>query len=528
VVATPLITFPMMYFKKSIRYEIRKGLHSLFYLFAIAMCFHVPTTAVPNGGFIAPILGTCIVLYTLDAIYVYLFMTENIETTAFHVLSSGVRISMPVSKRFQERSYRAGFAYINIPWINDMQWHAFSLFSDPSDPSMQQMFLLKAGDWTDAVHAALARDTTRPCWIKGPFPSPYSHASRYDNQILVASGIGITPALAAIRAFKSSRRVNLIWAVRDPEMLEFFLEKTYLDNNGWCLIFYTGKSPLSSSLESSNTNVKVIRGRPNLASVVPNIIYGVESKEGLPEKYTENSKAATKARFVERMAELDVDQSVSSTEKLARLMKYSEALGFSLQKMMDDIIESDDAQSTFERFADSHASLNQGGTTSQANDNNAKRVFAEFRASMRSLQAASQRRLITTPKQSYRQCQTSNDEPRRMPSSRTIIGNIEEECPIGDIEEDICQESCEPHLERKGSVVKWSNMNEEDFGALLSPAFQPWQEDEDQKGWVSKLGKDIMSTWGIMYCGGSGAVIASLREISADFGIDLHIDSFAW
>ena len=29
-------------------------------------------------------------------------------------------------------------------------------------------------------------------------------------------GIGITPALGAINAFKNTRRVNLIWAVRDP------------------------------------------------------------------------------------------------------------------------------------------------------------------------------------------------------------------------------------------------------------------------------------------------------------------------
>jgi NAD(P)H-flavin reductase len=58
------------------------------------------------------------------------------------------------------------------------------------------------------------------CWIKGPFPSPYSQVSSYDNQILVASGIGITPALAAINAFKASRRINLIWAVRDSAVLE--------------------------------------------------------------------------------------------------------------------------------------------------------------------------------------------------------------------------------------------------------------------------------------------------------------------
>ena len=107
VIATPLITFTMMYYKEKLRYEIRKGLHYLFYVFAIAMCFHVPPNAMPNGGFIAPVLGSCIVLYTLDAMYVYIFMTEKIETTAFHVLSTGVRISMPVSERFQKQAGRA-------------------------------------------------------------------------------------------------------------------------------------------------------------------------------------------------------------------------------------------------------------------------------------------------------------------------------------------------------------------------------------------------------------------------------------
>jgi NAD(P)H-flavin reductase len=175
----------------------------------------------PNGGFIAPVLGSCIVLYTLDACYVYFFMCEKIETTAFHVLSSGVRISFDPSDRFQKSIVkRGGYAYINIPWISDKQWHAFSLFEDPHNPSTRQMFLQKSGDWTNAVHAALSRDTVRPCWIKGPFPSPYSQASSYDHHILVATGIGITPALATINALKSSRRINIIWVVRDAEMLE--------------------------------------------------------------------------------------------------------------------------------------------------------------------------------------------------------------------------------------------------------------------------------------------------------------------
>ncbi|KAL7529340.1 hypothetical protein ACHAXR_006228, partial [Thalassiosira sp. AJA248-18] len=279
VIATPLIALPMIYCKKTLRYELRKGLHFVFfYIFTIGMCFHVPPCAIPNGGFIAPILGTCIVLYTLDAAYTYIFMTEKIETTSFHVLSSGVRISMPVSERFQKQAGRAGYAYINLPWIDDKQWHPFSLFEDPNDPAVQQIFLMKNGDWTEAVHMALSRDTTRPCWIKGPFPSPYSHASLYDNQILVASGIGITPAFAAINAFKSSRRINLIWVARDLEMLEFFLEHMYLDHDGWNLIFYTGKAPHTSSIENVNANIRVMRGRPQLSSLIPNVIYGCESE----------------------------------------------------------------------------------------------------------------------------------------------------------------------------------------------------------------------------------------------------------
>ena len=190
IVVTPLITFPMMYFKRRIRYEIRKGMHYLFYVFAIAMCFHVPPSAIPNRGFLPYVLSICIGMYAIDTFYVHIFMCEKIETTAFSVLSSGVRISMPVSERFQRNAaqIRNGFAYINLPWVTDKQWHPFSLFEDPNDPSIQQMFLMKSGDWTKDVHAALSRDTTRPVWIKGPFPSPFGHASLYDNQILVASG----------------------------------------------------------------------------------------------------------------------------------------------------------------------------------------------------------------------------------------------------------------------------------------------------------------------------------------------------
>ena len=77
-----------------------------------------------------------------------------------------------------------------------------------------------AGDWTRELHDAVRRPTRRPVWISGPFASPYSTAINYDNLILVASGIGITPALSIISAHKETRRINLVWICRDPALLE--------------------------------------------------------------------------------------------------------------------------------------------------------------------------------------------------------------------------------------------------------------------------------------------------------------------
>lgn len=183
VLATPLITLPMLYMKTTLPYEVRKALHYLFYVFAVGMCFHVPASGVPNGGFLPYVLGACIVIYFLDAMYIEMFMTEKIETTTFHVLPSGVQMTMAVSSRFQSRFEKGGYAYVCLPWVSRNQWHAFSLFKDPVDSNRRQVFMQKSGDWSSAVHSALQRNTVRPIIVQGPFCSPYQSAMLYDNQV---------------------------------------------------------------------------------------------------------------------------------------------------------------------------------------------------------------------------------------------------------------------------------------------------------------------------------------------------------
>ena len=74
------------------------------------------------------------------------------------------------------------------------------------------------------------------------------------------------------------------------------------------------------------------------------------------------------------------------------------------------------------------------------------------------------------------------------------------------------------------------NKKDTDTDKMLMPGFHPWVEDESQERCVKRLREDnnIMSSWGIMYCGGSEPVIKALRGISHDYNLDLHIDSFKW
>ena len=331
--------------------------------------------------------------------YVYLFMTEKIETTTFDVLPNGVLMTMPVSKKFQQRGEKGGFAYVCLPWINRNEWHAFSLFENPADPSQRQVYMQVEGDWTSAVRRALQRKTARPVWIQGPFHSPYQEAGSYDNQILVATGIGITPALSVIQAHKDSRNINLIWAVRDQAMLEFYLEHLYLDHDGWNLIFYTGSKPLGPSILNMNENIRILEGRPNIPDIIANIIYYLEGGLG--------NSASDASSMMSRC-----DKLLEYNEKLIDLINIAKKEGLSAEK---------------------------------------------------SAMAYS-----------------------RLASLRAISG-------------------------------------------MLSSTIEPWVRNEKAIEFVKTLDKQrVLSTWGILYCGGSSPVKKLLKKFSEDFSIDLNLESFNW
>jgi len=107
-------------------------------------------------------------------------------------------------------------------------------------------------------------------------------ALNYDNIITIASGIGITPALAVLDRYKKVRRINLIWSCRDAALIEFFVNMVEFPDDAFIFIFYTGKTPLSLGKDAP-PNVLVFKGRPNLDKVITGMIYRIETNCFLPE-----------------------------------------------------------------------------------------------------------------------------------------------------------------------------------------------------------------------------------------------------
>lgn len=158
-------------------------------------------------------------------------------------------------------TFEAGqFAFLNIPMLDMLEWHPFTISSSPCDSFTT--FHIKnmapgTGQWTDRL-ANLAKQHASglPAEFNVIVDKAYGHPINHqiwDKVILVAGGIGITPQISMFRQFyyehkaspdapgadqpderlfKSS--VDLVWTSKSTQELELFkstLEAVDTDND---------------------------------------------------------------------------------------------------------------------------------------------------------------------------------------------------------------------------------------------------------------------------------------------------------
>ena len=63
----------------------------------------------------------------------------------------------------------------------------------------------------------------------------------------------------------------------------------------------------------------------------------------------------------------------------------------------------------------------------------------------------------------------------------------------------------------------------------LALGFCPWDKQDGAKEYVKNLDQNlVLRTWGVLYCGGAKKLEKDLRKVTDNYGLQIHVESFAW
>ncbi|XP_058186398.1 ferric reduction oxidase 7, chloroplastic-like isoform X2 [Rhododendron vialii] len=151
-------------------------------------------------------------------------------------------VELVVSKPANLQYNALSFIFLQVRELSWLQWHPFSVSSSPLDGKHHMAVLIKVlGKWTEKLKGRILNGPKEDCALESLQPQanitvsvegPYGHESpyhlMYENLILVAGGIGISPFLAILsdilhrindRKPCLPRNVLIIWAVKNSDEL---------------------------------------------------------------------------------------------------------------------------------------------------------------------------------------------------------------------------------------------------------------------------------------------------------------------
>ena len=513
LIITPLITWPMLYpsIKKQLSWEWRKGLHYLSIVWGFCAMFHAPQMH------IIYLMGIPVCVYLLDYLVGVFWRSYLVESSTFKRLECGTELSFEHPPGFT--SDGTGYVMVCVPWISKYQWHAFSLFAHPSKPNHSCVCMNVNGDWTKELHDSVHLPTTRPVWIAGPFASPYATAIKYDNLIVVASGIGITPAMSIITTHKETRRINLVWSCREPSLLEFYLRNCEFDDDAWTLIYYTGKRKLVlDDLELPKT-VFIFNGRPVMERTVMEIVTGIESGQGLPEaleKEAADQKRAMKELAAELSLAADGEAAADPYTKFTVLLRrcldtysFDELCAFIGEREAHTNDVSGEAEFELDEVLDA---LMPDAFTAEEK----KRLVARFdEDGDGSVDLGEFQRACFDVLGSM----MGGD-------SMTAVGS---ERDLSSVEVNSFQDLKDLH-QKSGGGSSGGLKRAESMADVSKAKFSGSGSagDEALAAAIAKVSKERFGTWQMLYCGGAQPVVDALTEVSHKYDIAFKAEKFDW
>ncbi|XP_058089933.1 ferric reduction oxidase 7, chloroplastic-like [Magnolia sinica] len=215
-------------------FELFYYTHQLFVVFIVFLALHV-------GDFIFSIASAGIFIFLLDRFLRFCQSQNTVDVISATCLPCGT-VELVLSKPRDMQYNALSFIFLRVRDLSWLQWHPFSVSSSPLDGRHHLSILVKVlGQWTKDLRDTILNAPKQP--RKGlpfqPYPQiraavegPYGHESpyylMYENLILVAGGIGISPFLAILKdilhRIRESKpclpkKVVIVWAVKRSKEL---------------------------------------------------------------------------------------------------------------------------------------------------------------------------------------------------------------------------------------------------------------------------------------------------------------------
>ncbi|KAL2477672.1 Ferric reduction oxidase 7 [Forsythia ovata] len=220
---------------RRINFELFFYTHQLYVVFVVFLALHV-------GDFLFCFAAGGIFLFMLDRFLRFWQSRKTVNVLAARSFPCGT-VELVLSKPANLHYNALGWIFLQVRELSWLQWHPFSVSSSPLDGKHHLAILIKVlGAWTEKLEKRISSISeeqleTKPFLqphtkITASIEGPYGHESpyhlTYENLILVAGGIGISPFLAILndilhRINNSKpclpRNVLIVWAVKTSKEL---------------------------------------------------------------------------------------------------------------------------------------------------------------------------------------------------------------------------------------------------------------------------------------------------------------------
>ncbi|KAM7264915.1 hypothetical protein ACFE04_002598 [Oxalis oulophora] len=176
-----------------------------------------------------------IYLFMLDRFLRFCQSRNTVKVLSASCLPCGT-VELVLSKP-SNLSYNAlSFIFLQVRDFSWLQWHPFSVSSSPLDGKYHVALLIKVlGEWTEKLKEIISSPSSAKqltVSVEGPYGHEVPYHLMYENLILVAGGIGISPFIAVLsdilHRIKEGkpclpRKVLIVWAVKKTDELSLLL-----------------------------------------------------------------------------------------------------------------------------------------------------------------------------------------------------------------------------------------------------------------------------------------------------------------